>query len=51
MLGLSLSKGGENGYGVLPVMALSFQINYQCFLLGDVSLALCHVTFCLGQVL
>jgi hypothetical protein len=51
MLGLSLSKGGENGQGILRVMTISFQINYQRFLPADVSLALGHVTFCLGQVL
>jgi hypothetical protein len=45
MLGLRLSKGG---YGVLRIMTLAFQIDYQCFLPGDVSLALCNVTLCLG---
>jgi len=36
MLGLSLSKRGQNGEGVLRVMTVSFQLGYQCFLLGEI---------------
>jgi len=39
MLGLRLSKGAENAYGVLRIMTVSFQIDYQRFLPSDVSLA------------
>ena len=51
MLGLSFSKGGENGQGVLRVTTLKVQLCYQSFLPADMSLALGHVTFSLGQVL
>ena len=39
MLGLSLSKGGENGQGVLRVSTLKVQLCYQRFLRGCVELA------------
>ena len=51
VLGLGLSKGGENGGGFLRVMSVTVQFYYQRFLFADMSLALGHVTFCLGQVL
>jgi hypothetical protein len=46
MLGLSFSKGGENGQGVLRVTTLKVQLCYHRFLPGDMSLALGHVTIC-----
>ena len=51
MLGLGLSKDGEDGGGFLRVMSVTVQFYYQRFLFADMSLALGHVTFCLGQVL
>ena len=39
MLHLSLSKGGENGQGVLRVTTLEVQLCYQRFLRGCVELA------------
>jgi hypothetical protein len=51
VLGLGLSKGGENGGGFLRVMSVTVQFYYQRFLFADMSLALGHMTFCLGEVL